>query len=57
MEQNKFTYSELLYLQLIIKQNIVDNKLDYVKDNNAFKKTTSRLLNKVIRSLNEIRNK
>ena len=52
MEEDKFSRTELLYLQMLIKQNLIDNQINLIENDNSFKKMTTSLFDKVIRNLN-----
>ena len=41
MEEDKFSYTELLYLHMLIKQNLIDNQIDLIENDNSFKKMTT----------------
>jgi len=56
MEEDKFSRTELLYLQMLIKQNLIDNQIDLIENDNSFKKMTTSLFDKVIRNLNDLTN-
>ena len=48
MEEDKFSRTELLYLQMLIKQNLINNQIDLIENDNSFKKMTTSLFDKVI---------
>ena len=54
MEEDKFSRTELLYLQMLIKQNLIDNQINLIENDNSFKKMTTSLFDKVIRNLNNL---
>ncbi len=56
MEEDKFSRTELLYLQMLIKQNLIDNQIDLIENDNSFKKMTTSLFDKVIRNINDLTN-
>jgi len=52
-EENQLNIDEVLYLQMIIQQNLKD---DYIEDDEMYKDMITKLYNKIVRIKNELNN-